>query len=882
MFRPGGFVRLHVYVLLSLIALTFGLATVAYAAHLPPTQQTGPAVDRLYFKAFDVDRAPLDLEAGEMDLYYYSLKIAAARELRGREDIRLYQAPASTLSILLNPAPAPEGQLNPFSLLKVRQAMQHLVNREFVAREIYLGQAMPMYAHLSPTDFDYLTIYDVVQEMDLRYDPEFARAQIRDAMTEAGAELVDGVWHYNGQPVRLKFVIRIEDERRELGDLVRTELEEAGFQVDTIYQPFAPAIQMVYSSDPQQLSWHLYTEGWGRGAPQRYDFGTINQMYAPWMGNMPGWREVGFWQYENARLDELGQRLFRGEFKDRAERDEIYREMTRLGLEESVRIWVATVLNAFPARAEVQGITEDLAAGPRGIWSLREAHVPGRDELTVGHLWVWTERTTWNPIGGLGDVYSVDIWRNLHDPPIWNHPFTGMPVPFRADYEVETAGPGGKLEVPSDAVMWDVARKAWRPVGDGVTATSKVVFDYGRYFQAPWHHGQPITMADVLYSIYQSFDMAYDPDKARIEMAMAATARPYLDTFRGFRILDDERLEVYVDFWHFEPDYIASYASPAGLSMPWELLYAMDVLVFDQRRAAYSDTAAARFNVPWLSLVLDRDARLVRRVLLDLRDRAAFPEGVFTMPDGSSLVDGDIAVARYTAALDWFDEYGHLVISNGPFILARYDPAAQFAELHAFRDPAYPFKSGDFYKGSPQLVEFVSTEAGPIVPGEAYQAKVTLSGPGTLAVRYLLVDAATGEIVDRGEAEPVGADEFVISIGTEKTSELAVGLYRLLLVAYSDQLARVTEQRLDLEVELPLPETPVETPTEEPTPTAKAETPIAVGETPTVEAAETPPATETPTVESEGRAGTPLGIIIVVVVIIAVVIAAALWWTRRQ
>ena len=32
--------------------------------------------------------------------------------------------------------------------------------------------------------------------------------------------------------------------------------------------------------------------------------------------------------------------------------------------------------------------------------------------------------------GGFGDVYSNDIWRNLHDPPLWNHPFTGIPMPF--------------------------------------------------------------------------------------------------------------------------------------------------------------------------------------------------------------------------------------------------------------------------------------------------------------------------------------------------------------------------------------------------------------------------------------------------------------------
>ena len=37
-------------------------------------RKPGPAVERLYFKAFNVDRAPLDLEAGEMDLYYFNLK----------------------------------------------------------------------------------------------------------------------------------------------------------------------------------------------------------------------------------------------------------------------------------------------------------------------------------------------------------------------------------------------------------------------------------------------------------------------------------------------------------------------------------------------------------------------------------------------------------------------------------------------------------------------------------------------------------------------------------------------------------------------------------------------------------------------------------------
>ncbi|MDQ3248448.1 MAG: hypothetical protein M3Q45_04485, partial [Chloroflexota bacterium] len=69
-----------------LIILSFLLGTLGSAAaqtpYEAPTDEPGPAVDKLFFKAFNVDRAPLDLAAGEMDFYYYSLKIAAGRELR--------------------------------------------------------------------------------------------------------------------------------------------------------------------------------------------------------------------------------------------------------------------------------------------------------------------------------------------------------------------------------------------------------------------------------------------------------------------------------------------------------------------------------------------------------------------------------------------------------------------------------------------------------------------------------------------------------------------------------------------------------------------------------------------------------------------------------
>lgn len=878
--------------LLISVAVLIGLSSSVLAQYTPPHDEPGPAVDRLYFKAFNVDRAPLDLEAGQMDLYYFNLKIAAARSLRDKEGIQLYEAPASTISLILNPAPAPEGKLNPFALQTVRQAMQRLIDREFVAREIYQGQASPMYTNVASTDFDYLTIFDVIQQADLRYDPEYARQQISDAMRGAGAELVDDVWHFNGQPVRLKFIMRVEDERREVGDLIRITLQEAGFAVAANRQTFAPAIQTVYASDPAQFEWHLYTEGWGRGSPNRYDFGGINSFYAPWLGNMPGWKEVGFWHYENESLDELGEKLFKGDFADQAERDDIYREMTRIALDESVRIWIATVMNAFPIQADVIGITQDLAAGPRGLWSLRSAYQPGRDELTVGHLWVWTERTTWNPIGGLGDVYSSDIWRQLQDPAMWNDPFTGIPGPFRISYEVETAGPASTLAVPADAIMWNADQGRWTQIGEGVTATSKVVYDYSKYFQAPWHHGQPISMADVLYSIYQRHDLSYNPDKARIETVIATTSRPFLETIKGYRVLDENQIEAYVDFWHFEQNYIASYSIPSGLSSPWELLYALDELVFNQRRAAYSDTAAGRYNVPWISLVLDRDARLVRKAMLDLRRTETVPMAVFTLPsaDGETrLVSREESVERYTAVLNWFDAKGHMVISNGPFTLERYDPPAQFAELTAFRDPNYPFSAKDLYQGMPHLIEYVESDAPPIGLADDYEATFTLDGPGTLAMQYLLTDAASGEIIQQGEAEPLDNNQFAVKLNAATTTQLDLGLYELILVAYSDELARMAERRIPLETDIALIIEDTEEPSDQ-TDSSQATADKDAENTQPVSDAEPQPIAETEPVASaevesapspQPVGGLPVNLIVIVGLFAVLILGGAFWFVRR-
>ena len=780
-------------------AIPILLASSPQDDYVPPHQKPGPASDTINFSAFDVGIASKELEAGSMDMYIYSLKIAAAEAIRDDPAIELYQAPASTISIVLNPAPALNGDLNPFSIKEVRQALQYILNRQFISQEIYKGFASPMLTHLSPTDFDSLTVFGMTKASRITYDRSLSKNMIDQAMTNAGATLKEGFWHFNGKRIDLKFIVRTEDERWEIGNEIRTNLISLGFSVTLVPQQFGPAIFTVYSTDPQLFQWHLYTEGWGKGSPQKYDFSSINHMCAPWLGNMPGWQEVGFWQYKSEQLDTIGQQIFTGDFSDIVERNKLYIDMTKECLEESVRLWVVTAVNNIPVSTQLSGVTQDITAGPKSYWTLREAYKPGGDlTLNVGNLWVWTNRTTWNPVGGFGDVYSNDIWNNIHDTPMATHPFTGLPIPFRADFEVKTEGPDSKLDVPGDAFLWDASVGQWTEVPKDTKATSKVTYDYKKYLQSTWHHGEPITMADVIYPIAQQFDIVYGEEKSNIEFSISTTSKPYTDTFRGFRIVDDSKLEVYVDFWHFMDEYIAQYANTSGVSMPWEILAAMDSLVFQQRTAAYSDTAAARFNVDPISLVLDKFARLVRNTIRDFSDNSYRPSNFFNI--GSlSLVNNADMTSRYDASMNWFKETNHMVVSNGPFFLDSFDSSAQFASLKAFREPNYPFKPGDLYYGKPTMLTISDIEGAVLDPDRQSNITLSVDGPGDIGINYILQDPATGAFITSGSAESTGSREFRLTIPTSISKSLNQDLYHLHLAIHSDKLAAIVEKRIDME-----------------------------------------------------------------------------------
>ena len=190
------------------------------------------------------------------------------------------------------------------------------------------------------------------------------------------------------------------------------------------------AFVVVYGSNPSDLKWNLYTEGWSRSAFVKYDSAGLGQMYAPWFSNMPGFNDPTYWNYENEKLDELTQKIYTGDFKSEKERSVLIQNAIVEGINDSVRIFLASKIDQYIANENLEGIINDFGAGVPTRFT--PINVRGdSDELTIGVKQIY--QGSWNPVMGLTDSYSRHIWGVISDPGVFKHPFNGETIPVRAN-----------------------------------------------------------------------------------------------------------------------------------------------------------------------------------------------------------------------------------------------------------------------------------------------------------------------------------------------------------------------------------------------------------------------------------------------------------------
>ena len=493
--------------------------------------------------------------------------------------MKVFQSAGTSYSLLINPAVSE--QFNPFSIQQVRFALNYLIDRDLIVDEVLNGYGVQMISAYKPYDPDYLSILGELQSFNFKHNPALANQIISSALENAGAQKTGGTWYYNSKPISVTIFIRSDDPiRRSIGEILASQLHDVGFVVKKDYGDLTKAFSDVYGSNPSDMKWSIYTEGWAISGFVRYDSVNTAQMYSPWYSNMPGFNNPSYWNFQDPEIDSLSKAIFFGNFTSSDQRSNLINQAVDRGIHDSVRIFLACKIDQFIANKKVDGIINDFGAGITSRFTPINAR-SNSDTLTIGVKNIYSG--AWNPVGGFTDSSSQQIWGTISDPGDFKNPYTGYTIPVRSDWQVKTAGPLNKLDVPSDAIYWDALKQKWVQVGTGVKATSKVTFHlkFGN-----WHNKIPMDMNDVLYGIYFLYQWGTDQTNGTMtfDSEYSPKANQAAKMLIGVRVVDADTIEVYQNYWHFDDNEIADSAQ-VWPAMPWEIGYAMEKAVTDGKLA---------------------------------------------------------------------------------------------------------------------------------------------------------------------------------------------------------------------------------------------------------------------------------------------------------
>ena len=633
-----------------------------------------------FIQYLDENTALEETRKGNLDIYYYKISPDRLEDNESRENLKTYESTGGSYSLLVNPAESKE--FNPFSNKDVRFALNYLVDRKLIVNELMGGFGNPIISYYGPSDPEFLNLIDTIEKFSFEYDPVYANKIISKAMESMGAEKNGNNWTYQNLPINIKIFIRSDDPvRKSIGELLAKELTDSGFQVQKDYGDLNKAFVLVYGSNPAELKWNIYTEGWGRSAFVRYDSVGLSQMYSPWFSNMPGFNIPTNWNYQNNSIDEITKRIYSGDFKNSDERTELIKNAINQGISESVRIFLASKTDLYVTNENISGVVNDFGAGIPTRFTPINAKGDG-EKLVIGVKQIY--QGSWNPVAGFSDTYSRQIWDIISDPALIAHPFNGKILPYRVDWVVEKSEFNG-IQIPTDSILWDSNLKEWRQVGEQQFTKSKVTLDFKF---SNWHNQSMMDIYDILYSMYFASEWSEKSDDSDRTFDSEFSPRVFqsIQTIKGIRIIDNDSMEVYLDYSHFDEGEIAQWGM-VWSSVPWEITAAMEETVLNDK-SSFSRSGANSKNISWLSLIIPKDSIEIKTALEGFSESRYIPESLKKWN-----LDEDYFQNRYQKSIQWIDKYNHAVISNGPFYLQSYSPESRTIELQKFSDTTYQMSS---------------------------------------------------------------------------------------------------------------------------------------------------------------------------------------------
>jgi len=729
-----------------------------------------------FIQYLDENTALEEVRNGNLDVYYYTISSDRLENYQAREGLQVFDSTGGSYSILVNPAESEE--FNPFSSKDIRFALNYLIDRKLIVNELMGGYGSPIISYYGPSDPEYLTVIEQLEAFNFKYNPVLAEEIITRVLKERGAVKIDDKWQIDAKPIEIKIFIRSDDTvRKSIGEILASKLQKIGFTIKKDFGDLNKAFVVVYGSNPSDLKWSLYTEGWGRSAFVRYDSVGLGQMYSPWFSTMPGFNDPSYWNYKNDRLDTLTQKIYTGGFESSEKRSQLIQEAVVEGVNESVRIFLASKIDQYVVNEKVKGIVNDFGAGVPSRFTPINAQ-SSNNEFVIGVKQIY--QGAWNPVMGLTDTYSRHIWGIISDPATFKHPFTGETFPIRAEWQVETAGPNEKLTVPQEAIIWNPYLQKWDYVTPDTLATSKVTFDYKF---SNWHNGQEMDINDILYSLYFTIEWGtqIDENDRTFDTEFTPRTSQIIQTIIGINPIDEDTIEVYVDYWHFDEGEIADWAVLWN-SMPWEISSAMEKAVMDGK-VSFSRSGATSKNVNWLSLIIPTDANLIKEYLQEFKNSNYIPVALKENYQNSQYFQN-----RYDSSIKWIETNNHAVISNGPFYLKSYSPESRTITVSAFDDDSYPFKIGEwaeFEKAKLPIIKNIEMK-NIIQRGEELEIRIEVDNSDSIL--YFLTNTE-GRMIS-SETLNIDGNRITVTVSSENTKDLGIGANNIKIFAISNSVLK--------------------------------------------------------------------------------------------
>ena len=708
-----------------------------------------------------------------------------------------------------------DGSFNPFSNEKIREAMNLMIDRDYIVDELYQGLARVKFLPMISAFPDYGKLAEVAVQIESKYayNPEVGRETIFRELADMGAQNVAGKWTYNGTEIVIKVLIRTEDTRLQIGDYAADVLEDLGFTTERNYRISSEASPIWYSGNPAEGLFHVYTGAWIATVVQRDNSGSFSYHYTDQGLPGPLWQAYG--STSNPLFYEAATKLDTGDWSTWDERMELMRKCAAWALEDSATIWLDDRLSPWLKTTAIE-VAADLSAGYNARISYHTLRF--KDEvggsLKAGAREVFTE--PWNMEAGSNWAYDMIVMRPVGDSPDIRNPYTGLPMPNRfvdADIEVLEGTPTSEtsdwldltfvdsIEVPTDAWYdWDSTNDQVIFAPADTTAICKVVVNYGDPIgNEKYHDGSVMTLADWLVNWPLDFEQA-DPDSDLYDVSTVSDFESWHSTFKGMKVISESPLviEYYNDFVNNEAEFMVTNAAfyrpaiPAHYQTPeypWQMR-AIGVKADEEGLLAYSASKADLLDIEWMNYIGGPSLSILSGVLDDAIATEYVPFGDF-----ADLVTPEEATARYQNLKDWYEEKNHFWVSYGAYYLDQADYVAHTAVLKANRD--YPYKADRWsWLSSPPIPESDATVPDFVIPGLEASFTLDLSFGGSPYpndridfVKYMIIDSA-GELKTVGEAEPSATEgQWNIDLEGAETDGLSTGSYNLVTVALSKDVA---------------------------------------------------------------------------------------------